>query len=308
MNARINEAFAYLRSGGLGEVEGMARIALDAGSERVACSTDVAIALCMLAEEAIEWPEKHSLRVAELLEANNRYLERARTAEAESARLASVAAWASSPHERWRDISSAPKDGTFFLARAGFYRPAVVAWQTCDGRARFGADPEGFMEEDHFQQYWHECSYEPTHWMPLPAQGEEDGEAIYQHGFREGSEQAAAEITRLRAEVERLSKPGIFWLWEDTEYACEGWKEALGDIGELAGVVRFVTAAPLPDKWGAHRVRTVDEHGDPDETEPVLFDSEAEAEARACWPDSLAAARAARMPAEDRAALEQEGG
>ncbi|MCX5571449.1 hypothetical protein [Kaistia nematophila] len=87
MTARIDEALAYLRSGGLAEVEGMTRVAFGAGSERVACSTDVAIALCMLASEAAEWPAKHSLRVAELLEANNRYLERARAADVENARL-----------------------------------------------------------------------------------------------------------------------------------------------------------------------------------------------------------------------------
>jgi hypothetical protein len=90
MNAPIDEALAYLRTGGLGEVEGFARIALEAGTERVVCSTDVAIALCMLADEAINWPARHSLRVAELLEANNRYLERARAAEAENARLKKI--------------------------------------------------------------------------------------------------------------------------------------------------------------------------------------------------------------------------
>jgi len=101
---------------------------------------------------------------------------------------------------------------------------------------------------------------------------------------------AAAEITRLRAEVERLSKPDMFWFWQDPEYACEGWQEALEETGSMAEVIRFQTAHELPDRWGAHRVLTVDEHGDPDETKPALFDTEAEASA--CWPDSLAAARA----------------
>jgi len=87
MSSQIDEALAYLRTGGLGEVEGFARVAFDMGTQRVACSTDVAIALCMLAGEALDWPAKHSLRVAELLEANNRYLERARAADLEIARL-----------------------------------------------------------------------------------------------------------------------------------------------------------------------------------------------------------------------------
>lgn len=103
--------------------------------------------------------------------------------------------------------------------------------------------------------------------------------------------EAAAEITRLRAEVERLSKPDMFWLWQDPEYACEGWQEALEETGSMAEVIRFQTAHELPDRWGAHRALTVDENGDPDETKPALFDTEAEASA--CWPDSLAAARAA---------------
>ncbi|HEV7286686.1 MAG TPA: hypothetical protein VGN75_17680 [Kaistia sp.] len=100
-----------------------------------------------------------------------------------------------------------------------------------------------------------------------------------------------AEITRLRAEVERLSKPDMFWLWQDPEYACEGWKEALEETGSMAEVIRFQTAHELPDRWGAHLALTVDEHGDPDETKPALFDTEAEASA--CWPDSLRRARAA---------------
>jgi hypothetical protein len=100
-------------------------------------------------------------------------------------------------------------------------------------------------------------------------------------------------LERARAaetENARMKMPDMFWLWQDPEYACEGWQEALEESGELAGVVRFQTALQLPDKWGAHRVLTLDDNGDPDETEEALFDTEAEA--RACWPDSLAAARA----------------
>ncbi|HEV7284986.1 MAG TPA: hypothetical protein VGN75_09015, partial [Kaistia sp.] len=89
-NPDILYAQDYLKSGGLGEVEGMARLSLDLGSERVACDTATAIALCMLAEEGINAATALDRRQAELLEANNRYLERARTAEAEVARLQKI--------------------------------------------------------------------------------------------------------------------------------------------------------------------------------------------------------------------------
>jgi hypothetical protein len=89
-NPDILFAQDYLKSGDLGEVEGMARLSLDLGSERVACDSATAIALCMLAEEGINAAAALDRRQAELLEANNRYLERARSAEAESARLQKI--------------------------------------------------------------------------------------------------------------------------------------------------------------------------------------------------------------------------
>lgn len=74
----------------------------------------------------------------------------------------------------WQGIRNAPKNGTFILTRAGYYRPCVAHWATYGGRARWGSDPEGFMEEDHFLQYWLSIDYEPTHWMPLPDEGYQD--------------------------------------------------------------------------------------------------------------------------------------
>lgn len=49
----IDEALKYLETGGLGEVAGLADIAHKAGSEKVQMDTDMAIALCILAQETI---------------------------------------------------------------------------------------------------------------------------------------------------------------------------------------------------------------------------------------------------------------
>jgi hypothetical protein len=59
---------------------------------------------------------------------------------------------------KWRDISSAPKDGTFIMVYAPplkirFY-PLVVWWD--------GDDWYAPAHEDHAQ-------ITPTHWMPLPS-------------------------------------------------------------------------------------------------------------------------------------------
>jgi hypothetical protein len=68
----------------------------------------------------------------------------------------------------WQPIETAPKDGTAILTVRHRYQPCVSSWQEHEGVARFGSEPEDFMEEDHFFQYWHETTYQPTHWMPLP--------------------------------------------------------------------------------------------------------------------------------------------
>lgn len=50
----IEDASRYLETGGLGEVMGFASVALDAGQPKVQMDTDMAIALCMLADEALK--------------------------------------------------------------------------------------------------------------------------------------------------------------------------------------------------------------------------------------------------------------
>jgi len=71
--------------------------------------------------------------------------------------------------EAWQLIETAPKDGTFVILSLPFpFRPMIGAWQSYEGVARWGADPESFMEEEHFLAYWHEVRYEPTHWRPMP--------------------------------------------------------------------------------------------------------------------------------------------
>jgi hypothetical protein len=70
----------------------------------------------------------------------------------------------------WQPIETAPKDGTFIITRVGRWtRPAVVHWATYEDVTKWGADPEHFMEEDHFCQYWLEVKYDPTEWLPLEA-------------------------------------------------------------------------------------------------------------------------------------------
>ena len=79
-----------------------------------------------------------------------------------------IDAWNTRAQPEWRDISTAPKDGTFVLTCMPFACPSVSAWQTYFDISRFGKDPETFMTEDGFIMYWVEVEYQPTHWMPLP--------------------------------------------------------------------------------------------------------------------------------------------
>ncbi len=50
----VKEAFEYLINGGLGEVIGLTDYAIEMKSEKVVCETFTAMALCLLAAEAIE--------------------------------------------------------------------------------------------------------------------------------------------------------------------------------------------------------------------------------------------------------------
>ena len=69
----------------------------------------------------------------------------------------------------WRPIESAPRDGTAILTVVAGFIPDVRQWVEFAGKAQFSPDPEQFMEEDHFSQYFEGTEYRPTHWMPLPS-------------------------------------------------------------------------------------------------------------------------------------------
>ena len=87
----------------------------------------------------------------------------------------------------WQPIATAPRDGTFILTRVGHFRPAVSHWACYAGTSRWGADPEEFMEEDHFLQYWQQVSYDPTHWMHLPDFDDIDAiDTAYSNGTADG--------------------------------------------------------------------------------------------------------------------------
>lgn len=55
----IKEAMEYLETGGLGEVMGLADMALNAEQPKVQMDTELAIALCQLADEALKRRKAH---------------------------------------------------------------------------------------------------------------------------------------------------------------------------------------------------------------------------------------------------------
>jgi hypothetical protein len=99
-----------------------------------------------------------------------------------------------------------------------------------------------------------------------------------------------AEVERAKEELRKLKKPEFFWDYDNPWCCYDSWSDAL-DEPDLGSVVHLLTGISLPEVWVTTRVLTVDEDGDPDETEPALFHSEAEA--AACYPASLDAARSA---------------
>lgn len=58
-NSAIEAATRYLETGGLGEVLGFASGAMDLQMPKVQMDTDMAIALCMLASEALNRRKAH---------------------------------------------------------------------------------------------------------------------------------------------------------------------------------------------------------------------------------------------------------
>lgn len=58
-NDGVKEAKEYLETGGLGEVVGLTDIAFKMGQPKVQMDTEMAMALCMLANEALNRRKAH---------------------------------------------------------------------------------------------------------------------------------------------------------------------------------------------------------------------------------------------------------
>ena len=69
----------------------------------------------------------------------------------------------------WQSIETAPKDGTSVLCMREGYQPGVYQWRTIGDQSKWTQDPETFMEEEHFMEYWGGTEYKPDYWMPLPS-------------------------------------------------------------------------------------------------------------------------------------------
>lgn len=72
---------------------------------------------------------------------------------------------------KWEPIETAPKDGTWILAVARGFVPAVAKWEP--GWRKGGSfefvEVETFANDDHWQEYVDTTDpWRPTHWMPLP--------------------------------------------------------------------------------------------------------------------------------------------
>lgn len=59
MNTKIEEARKYLETGGLGEVIGLTDLAIQMGQPKVQMDSDMAMALCNLAAEALRRRVSH---------------------------------------------------------------------------------------------------------------------------------------------------------------------------------------------------------------------------------------------------------
>ena len=166
--ARLAEAAKRVRRDSIGRLDG-----IDAHRkwDAFGAAANPATVLSLLSEiaalrgdlaeaekDADDWAEN----LAELRAESQRHLLRA--TQAERQRDEALDAAALRDLTEWRDIATAPKDGTWMLACwAGSDRPAfgVVKWDSCDWIE--GGDVVGI----------------PTHWLPLPSapnQAKEAGE------------------------------------------------------------------------------------------------------------------------------------
>lgn len=105
------------------------------------------------------------------------------------------------------------------------------------------------------------------------------------------------EVGRLRETLEKADTPNQFWSWEDPESGGPDLDYVMDDCPH-DGIEHLLCGRSLPDRWGAFRCLTVDEDGDPEETVIETFATKEQAER--CWPESLAAARAALQPQEPK--------
>jgi hypothetical protein len=99
-----------------------------------------------------------------------------------------------------------------------------------------------------------------------------------------------ARLDELERENARLSK----WEWiadyDEPERQSDNIVSLAEDL-DLHGVMHVSGYREVCRLWIAHRCLSVDDEGEPDETEVVEFKTAEEA--KRCWPESFAAARAA---------------
>jgi len=70
------------------------------------------------------------------------------------------------PQDGWRDIESAPKDGTKVLTIKDQYDPGLAWYEDGEWWTYHMVEARKFSNQ---QRYAHKGCYEPTHWQPLPA-------------------------------------------------------------------------------------------------------------------------------------------
>ena len=123
----------------------------------------------------------------------------------------------------------------------------------------------------------------------------------------QGTEAAIADLTRCHKMMQQaatliriLSTPNLFWPEHDSEFAVEPaeWHEEQyqndPDDLDLSDVMSFDTARNgLPMVHTAVRVTQVDRDGNPDGRSLEFIQFSDHADAARCYPESLAAARAA---------------
>lgn len=68
----------------------------------------------------------------------------------------------------WKDIGSAPKDGTYIVAferRSHQDLTRIVSWREDDTAKKFAWLDDSY---DDWSLHWSSVPMDPTHWMPLP--------------------------------------------------------------------------------------------------------------------------------------------